>query len=169
MNSFLTFLAEMRDGLFVLFLASFLVIALTQWVLWMFRWGRFAAQGKAQDAGVFRELLTKIIYEFRHLLALVVVMLFAGTLFAAMWPGIMKQDVAIMRDGLQAVAANLGGLIGSIIGYYFGESAANKGRIVRDTAPPPPAEPAVDKPPRGGGLEIPPKPAVEKLDDTSKP
>jgi hypothetical protein len=29
-----------------------------------------------------------------------------------------------LADGLQAVMATLGGLVGSIVGYYFGESAA---------------------------------------------
>lgn len=110
---------------------------------------------------MFGELLTKIIYEFRHLLALLIVVLFAVALFAAMWPGMMKGDVALIKDGLQAVAAALGGLIGSIIGYYFGESAASKAPRLGGSGVPAPA--AEQQAPSDGnaGITVPAKPSIE--------
>ena len=46
-----------------------------------------------------------------------------------------------MTDGLQGVAASLGGLIGSIIGYYFGEQAgASSSRAADEAASPGEAE-----------------------------
>jgi len=57
-----------------------------------------------------------------------------------MLPGLMSGEISQVTDGVQAVAAALGGLIGSIIGYYFGESAASRKdsneSTVRDTGSP---------------------------------
>jgi hypothetical protein len=168
MSSLLNFLAAQSAGISVLLLVLVVVVALTHWVLWMFGWGRFKLSSRV-PGGVLSELLTKIIYEFRHLLALVVVLLFTVALFVAISPGIAKQDIEIIKDGLQAVAASLGGLIGSIIGYYFGESAASRGRLTNDIGPPRPAEPAVPEPPPGAGLRIPPKPRSGEPNDSGKP
>ena len=107
--------------------------------------GRFARKGVADTSKVrfvVADFFVKIINDFRHLLALLIVLLFALALFTAMWPGISKQEVGLIKDGLQAVAAALGGLVGSIIGYYFGESTASRGRILggEQSPKPPPAE-----------------------------
>jgi hypothetical protein len=56
---------------------------------------------------VLANFFVKIVNDFRHLLALVLVILFGLALFAAMWPGMMKQDVSLIKDGLQGVAAAL--------------------------------------------------------------
>ena len=39
-------------------------------------------------------------------------------------PGLIALNVEQMTEGLEGVAAALGGLVGSIIGYYFGEQVA---------------------------------------------
>ena len=61
------------------------------------------------------ELGANILNEFRHLLALVLVLLFGGVLaFGLARAGNDAQGVSAV---LQAVASSLGGLIGAIIGY----------------------------------------------------
>ena len=70
----------------------------------------------------------------------------------------MKQDVVLIKDGLQGVAASMGGLIGSIIGYYFGESAAKSRNPGGSTTPPPAVE--QDSPPHPEAITIPPKPST---------
>ena len=86
---------------------------------------------------VAANFFVEIINDFRHLLALVMVLLFAVALAIGMYPGVRAWDVQKLATGIQAVAAALGGLIGSIIGYYFGESAATRtnARPTGDTAP----------------------------------
>jgi hypothetical protein len=131
MGEFLTFLADKRAGIWVLLVVLGAGCAVVQWVCWIFRVGRFrsGAAGRARQEDlrfVTAEFFVRLINDFRHLLALVVVFMFALVLFAAMLPGLRNGDIATIKEGLQAVAAALAGLIGSIIGYYFGESAAAK-------------------------------------------
>jgi hypothetical protein len=134
---FLGFLAAQRSGIVVILLVVTVGCALLQWVLWMFGWGRFRGSVTKDSTTryVLQQFFVKIIYDFRNLLALIVVALFAGALFTAMWTGIQEHSVDQLKEGLQSVAAALGGLIGSIIGYYFGESAG-KGKLpgAKDTA-----------------------------------
>jgi hypothetical protein len=149
-----------RGGFLVAFAALVAACLLLNWIAWIFRWGRFAqtrvAAAPTQPlrflAGNF---FVEIINDFRHFLALVMVLLFAVALFVAMYPGLVAGEIEAIKDGVQAVAAALGGLIGSIIGYYFGESAASKGAqttplpAVGDTRtpvqqPPPDDEPISD-------------------------
>ena len=154
MAELLNFLANHSTGIFVLFLSLVGIVVLVQWLAWMFQLGRFGQERKS-DSGtsklrfVAAELFVSIINEFRHLLALVVVTLFALMLVLSMWPGLQTGDVQALTDGLEAVAAVLGGLIGSIIGYYFGESAATQ-RGVQPSAPSGPSGPPVQQPAGGG-------------------
>jgi hypothetical protein len=146
----LDFLASQRSGILVLLLVLTVAGGLLQWTLWMFRWGRFRGSVSTDSTTryVLQQFFVKIIYDFRNLLALIVMALFALALFTAMWPGIRDHKVDELKDGLQAVAAALGGLIGSIIGYYFGESAG-KGKLLGPTETPATAGPA-ELPPPGG-------------------
>ena len=79
-----------------------------------------------------------------------------------MWPGMIQGDVAVIKDGLQAVAAAMGGLIGSIIGYYFGESKATRAKEATPTPPVPSAPVQAPQPPTGGAPGVTPvaKPPV---------
>jgi hypothetical protein len=73
---------------------------------------------------------------------------FAVTLFIVVYAGWESFDT--VKDGVQLVVASLGGLVGSIIGYYFGESAAER----RYSAPAeaiPPAPAPEQQPGQGGG------------------
>jgi hypothetical protein len=166
MSAFLSFLAAQRNGILLLLLVFGAMGLLLNWLLWMFRWGRFRGSPPQADSKlrfVVADFFVKLINDFRHLLALVIVLLFAFTLFLAMLPGLRDGKIDEVKDGVQAVAAALGGLIGSIIGYYFGESAASKSRPPGANQPGPPGPPEQEEPPESAAepIEAPPnKPTV---------
>ena len=123
---FFSFLESYRGGVLVFLLCLATLALLVQWTAWIFSLGRFRAAVARKDAlrNVLADLLVKIIDDFRHLLALVIVLIFALVLaFALIRAG---SDIDDITDALQVVTSTMGGLIGSIIGYYFGESAARK-------------------------------------------
>jgi hypothetical protein len=130
MDSFLTFLDTHSGGLLVMFLCLAAVVGLIQWLAWIFSRGRFrpdrigAKVGASSLRFVFADLLVKIINDFRHFLALVVVAIFALALSYVLYRA--DNNMASITDAMQTVVATLGGLVGSILGYYFGESAARK-------------------------------------------
>jgi len=131
MSAFFGFMAAQRDGILLALLVLSVLVFLLNALLWMFRGGRYRGSSPQTDTKlrlIMAEFFAKLIDDFRHLLALVVVMLFAVTLFSAMLPGLQSGKLNDLKDGIQAVAAALGGLIGSIIGYYFGESAGSRMR-----------------------------------------
>jgi hypothetical protein len=161
-SDFLNFLEAQRVGILVLLLILIATGALVNWVLYMFGWGRYHGPVSTDSKLIYvlANFFVKIIDDFRHLLALLIAIVFAAALFTAMWPGMMKQDVKLIQEGLQGVAAALSGLLGSVIGYYFGESAAGKRReLSHSLVPPPPAE---QEPPGASqaGIEAPPKPPL---------
>lgn len=123
--SFFQLIAANANGILLFFLVVAGFAVLVQWFLWMFGRGRFkrtdSATGKPRATlrYLFAEGLVKIIDDFRHFLALIIMLIFAGLITYAM----VKADTHDMRmDALKGVVAALGGLVGSIIGYYFGES-----------------------------------------------
>ena len=66
------------------------------------------------------EFFIKIVNDFRHLLAIIVFLIFGFSLiYFVTYPDIAYEE---RLDGLKTVVAVLGGLTGSIIGYYFGEA-----------------------------------------------
>ncbi len=158
MGSFLNFLATNSSGIFVLFFCLAATIVMIQWFCWIFGWGRFSPENMAATTGIRKplrrvmgELFFNLVNDFRHLLALVIVLIFALILgYAVFRAGTQMDDIT---KALQAVVATLGGLVGSLLGYYFGESAAKKapGEIIRGgaggeleqapTPAPPPPEP----------------------------
>jgi len=141
----LTSLWENRGAIVIAIGLLFALGLLVNWLAWIFKFGRFAQTSSTPTPAqplrfIIANFFAEIINDFRHFLALVIVVLFAVALFAAMYPGLMSGDTSQVTDGVQAVAAALGGLIGSIIGYYFGESAASRKdsneSTVRDTGSP---------------------------------
>ncbi|MCB9592786.1 MAG: hypothetical protein H6719_08640 [Sandaracinaceae bacterium] len=130
MGGFLQDLQTHGVGVMIVIGVVFAALVVIQWLMWIFGVGRFREKPKPLDAQksavryVLTELFVRIITEFRHFLALVIVLVFAFALATAMYPGLAAGDVSKIVDGVQAVSAVLGGLLGSIIGYYFGESAA---------------------------------------------
>ncbi|HEX7721216.1 MAG TPA: hypothetical protein VF397_03605 [Pyrinomonadaceae bacterium] len=138
MSSFFTFFQNYRSGIllfiFVLFAGAFLL----QWLAWIFARGRFTrdamsttgtgtGDGSVKPSGfVLTEAAVKIINEFRHLLALLIIVIFAFALaYSLIKAGSLTTGDAItnLKGALEGVVATLGGLVGSIIGYYFGESS----------------------------------------------
>ena len=120
------YLASHATGIWMLIVIIIFGILAVQWLSWIFRWGRFSQEPPKEKSirFILAELATNIINEFRHLLALVLVLLFGGVLaFGLATAGGDAQGFGAV---LQAVASSLGGLIGAIIGYYFGESAGSR-------------------------------------------
>lgn len=134
------------QGFVVLILVAFALAFFVQWICWIFGWGRFAGGPVTTPGGsklqslrfLIADALTKIINDFRHLLALILVLIFAAALIYVLYASGRQMDQ--IKEGLQAVVATLGGLIGSIIGYYFGESSARQS--VSSAALPPAALPS---------------------------
>jgi len=151
MTSFFTFLATHQNAILILLLMLVVSVALLRWILWMFGWGRFKPEGQPADSAaalevkssnnityILADLFVKVINDFRHLLALIIVLMFALALGYVLWRG--GGNMENLKEGLQAVMSTLGGIIGSIIGYYFGESAAKSVR------PSPPTVTSGDEP-----------------------
>lgn len=140
MSGILDFFAQHKGGILVLSGAVFALIVVLQWVCWIFCLGRFnkaTRQGTSHQElrFVITDFFVKIIDDFRHLLALVIVFVFLVTLAIMLWPGAKKGDVAMMETSLKVIVATLGNLIAAIIGYYFGESAGGKAARVARQAP----------------------------------
>ena len=127
MATFLTFLQQHQTGIYVGLACLIVLAALIQWFAWIFRLGRFERQqASTSDSAqgiryIVADLFVKVIDDFRHLLALVLVIIFAVVLLYVL---LFPSNVDNIGKGLQAVASSLGGIIGVIIGYYFGESAS---------------------------------------------
>jgi hypothetical protein len=138
MTSFFTFLQNNRSGILLFVFVLFAAVFLLQWLVWIFAKGRFnkastSSTGTGTGDGspkparfVLTDFVVKIINEFRHLLALFVFIIFAFALgYSLIKAGSLTTGNAIdnLKGALEGVVATLGGLIGSIIGYYFGESS----------------------------------------------
>lgn len=118
-----------------IFFAIFIIKGVIYFLAKTFCWGKFnssANNGNSRDpmeasggvAYILMNLMVKIIDDFRHLLALIIVSIFFFALiYAMMYAGKTLEE---KMDAIQTVVAALGGLIGSIIGYYFGESAGSR-------------------------------------------
>jgi hypothetical protein len=67
-----------------------------------------------------------MVNEFGHIIALIILAIFSFTLIF----GIVQTrgNPAAMRETLQTIVSNLGGLGGAVIGYYF-NSAVKDGRL----------------------------------------
>jgi hypothetical protein len=159
LQNFFTFFQTYRGGIFFfLFCLGFLAF-LVQWFAWIFGWGRFGnsatwtggGTGSGTGSGsartniryLFSGAFVKIVNDFRHLLALIIVLIFAVALLYSLWKAASiggsgeNSTINNMKEALQAVVATLGGLVGSIIGYYFGESSSVKPPETKILTPPP--------------------------------
>jgi hypothetical protein len=135
----LRFFESNQVGLLVLLACVGIILLAVQWLAWILGIGRFkgGAVGEQRVTPqnlryLVTEALTKIINDFRHLLALIIVVIFGLALAYSLYQA--SGDIDKIKEALQAVAATLGGLVGSIIGYYFGES---KGLSTRQQVTPP--------------------------------
>jgi hypothetical protein len=125
MSDFFVFLETHRVGILMAILCSVVLMAIVQWIAWLFSLGRFGKQEYWEQLGkrttlfhtVFGNFIAKIIYEFGHLIALIILFIFAFTLIFTMIQ--TRGNPAEMRDSLQTIVSSLGGLVGTVIGYYF--------------------------------------------------
>jgi len=164
-----TFMETYRSGILLLIFSLAAFAMLVQWFAWILgvgRFGREISSGSKALSIAFSEFVFKIINEFRHLLALLVFMVFTVALIyslvkAASIPadGNTASVIGNMKEALQAVVATLGGLIGSIIGYYFGESSVKGSATPTDSATTKPA-PEIQAPPSDSPSAEPIKPIV---------
>jgi hypothetical protein len=110
MTAFLSFLATQRNGIAMLLIVLGALAGLLNWLLWMFRRGRFRGTSPQTDQRlrvVLTDFFVKLIDDFRHLLALVIVLLFALALFLAMLPGVHSGNLNDIKDDVQVVAASV--------------------------------------------------------------
>lgn len=130
MEKVIIFLEEHFTGILIAILLLLGLALFLNWLFWIFGWGRHkvkqpVAGQPAPKAGImfaFADLMVKIINDFRHFLALILVLIFAFALGYAFY--VSHGNAEDLSKAMQAVVATLGGLIGSIVGYYFGESKA---------------------------------------------
>lgn len=121
-------------NIFIVLLPTlFLIGAFITWMAWVggrWRFDPSSRNEKFQETTIrymFVKFLTEIINDFKHILALLIVLMFVITVGCILYFALFIQnDFATLKDGLQLIVATLGGLVGSIVGYYFGESAASK-------------------------------------------
>lgn len=125
MGEFLSYLELHQQGIIVLFLCIFGIGLLAHYVMWIFGIGRFNRTSfrppRERLNFVLADAAIKIINDFRHFLALLILVVFSAILGYAVYKS--SNEANGIKDALQSVMATLGGLVGSIIGYYFGESA----------------------------------------------
>lgn len=177
MEQFFDLVGRHQSAILVLLFCVGVFLFSLQWVLWLFAKGRFHVTSEKSEKLVaparpqgLRYLvadgLVKIINDFRHLLALIIVSIFGLAVFWTLYQ--VGPDVDDMKEVLQAVAATLGGLVGSIIGYYFGESAARKTNAAPTQGDDAPPVIAPQAPPAGGAA---PAPGTEEVKEviTQKP
>jgi hypothetical protein len=165
MTSFFTFFQNNRGGILLFVFVLFAAVFVLQWLAWIFAKGRFGKAGMTSTGTgtgdgspkparfVLTDFVVKIINEFRHLLALLVFIIFAFALgYSLIKAGSITTGNAIdnLKGALEGVVATLGGLIGSIIGYYFGESSVTAS-TASDASGTTSANQAVQKPPAAAG------------------
>lgn len=149
MSAFFQFLQNQWAGILVAALILVLLTALVHWLAWVFGRGRFdqpAPAKKDQLRYVVTNFFVEVINDFRHLLALVIILIFALALVNSLvlvWFVDDANRIDAIGKAMQGVVSTLGGLIGAIIGYYFGEKAAQRGF---QGGAPPPAPPASTEP-----------------------
>src|SRR5437660_1223103 len=117
MHAFFTFFYEQRGGIFV-FLACLVCVAVVlRYLAWIFGWGRFGGGQSPPTTGASRtadgrigfvvaEFFANLINDFRHLLALILVLIFAAALGVAMWISRGK-DIDTLTRAIQGVTATL--------------------------------------------------------------
>jgi hypothetical protein len=125
-ENIILFLEDHYVSLFLILFIAFAIILMINWLAWIFSFGRFTGQRsdpQAKGLYLLGEFIVNIINDFRHLLALILVLIFAASLGYAFYS---SKNVDELSKALQVVVSTLGGLVGSIVGYYFGESAVKK-------------------------------------------
>lgn len=101
-------------------LLLFSLVFIMHWVAFIWGIGRYSpAKKNTQNSSagyLIATLFAKVITNFRHLLALIIVSIFGIAVLYTMIDGYR------FDENLQTVVAALGGIVGSVLGYYFGEA-----------------------------------------------
>ncbi|MGG8495026.1 hypothetical protein ACQY1Q_01305 [Tenacibaculum sp. TC6] len=126
MEEILTFLSTYSSGILVLILTLFSLILMINWLAVIFNWGKYKSpplysKNSGNLAYMVTQFFANLINDFKHFLALIIVLIFAGLIVFSM---ATTDDFNNKMKALQLVIASLGGIVGTVIGYYFGESAA---------------------------------------------
>src|SRR5215467_10356611 len=106
MSELFDFFSQHKVGIFVFAGIVFAFIVVLQWICWIFRWGRFKRE-KGEESNhqelrfVITDFFVKIIDDFRHLLALVIVFVFLVALTVMLLPGARRGDVGMMETSLK--------------------------------------------------------------------
>ena len=139
-------------NIFIVLLPTLFIIgAFITWIAWV--GGRWRFDASSRDVKLREttirymivKFLTEIINDFKHILALLIVLMFVATVGCIIYFALFDQkDFTTLKDGLQLIVATLGGLVGSIVGYYFGESAASKRGNAADSTDTSGGEPVQD-------------------------
>ena len=130
MENFFKFFETNYAGIIYFLMSLVVVILFIQWIAWLFSIGRFKIQiispRNRSDSIRFllADLMVKIINDFRHFLALIMVAIFGLVLTYSLIKYATSSEE--LTKVLQAVISTVGVLIGTIIGYYFGETAGKK-------------------------------------------
>ena len=128
MGEFFTFLETHSTGIMIFIFMLVTLVIIIRWLFQIFAIGKYSNKTKPDNEQetsityILTRSLVNIVDDFRHFLALLIVILFVVLIIAAMWGA--KGNFDNMMEAMQLVIASLGGLLGSIIGYYYGESAA---------------------------------------------
>jgi len=168
MENFITFLEDHVTGIFLFLLLLLCLILFFNWLAWVFGMGRYKNLRPTPKSGffyIFADMMVKIITDFRHFLALILVIIFAIALAYAF--SISNGNIDNLSKALQAVVSTLGGLVGSIVGYYFGESAARSSNQQPGGINNPAATTSTSTPPVQGSTT--PTPSTETIKEVKLP
>jgi len=141
MSDFFVYLETHRVGILIALLCLVGLVAIVQWLTWLFSKGRFSSEVYKMSRPssmrfIVSEFGVKIINEFGHLIALIILFIFSFTLIFAMFQ--TRGNPAEMRDSLQTIVSSLGGLVGAVIGYYFNSAVKNLESPAQSGVPKPP-------------------------------
>jgi hypothetical protein len=111
MENLLRQLGDQARGVWELIGLLFALMATVTWCFWVLGRGRFSRPRPTDDRSTIAyyigTFVGQIITEFRHFLALMVVMLFAVTMATVIFLG--RHHFEDVKTGVQVVAASLGG------------------------------------------------------------
>ena len=127
---FFGFFEQHSKGVLLFLLTVFFLIWMISWLVKILRpagkgnvYGGSSMGSRERLGFVIARFFANIIDDFRHFLALTLVIIFTILIVYSMaTAGTFEEKM----KALQLVIASIGTLLGSIIGYYFGESAASK-------------------------------------------
>lgn len=129
------------------------LVAAGQWIAWILGVGRFRERS-ARSGWFVQDFASTISADFRHILASALVVLFGVALFV----GIALEGG--YPDAMQPVMNSFPGLLGAVLGFYFGEKQAREASVQgpigldaapADVTPPAPASPDEGEPEVGEG------------------